>query len=255
LYEREISSLSLTDFFEDNISVTMPEVETTQTFELSLIVDAENKIVEVFKDNNKSSFTFTVLGKPALLNISPKADIIVTNTKKPPIYASFESFQQIDTASAKLYLNDVDITDICRKLAGRIQYIPTTDIPNGDYKVTVYIQNIAGFDSTFSWNFKLNYPVASTNEPNEVVDYKLTQNYPNPFNPTTKISFSLPKKENVKIIIYDALGKEIATILNEERNAGNHSIDFNAANFSSGTYIYRIITSGFTETKKMLLLK
>ena len=255
LYEREISYLSLTDFFEDSISITMPEVETTQKFELSLIVDAEDKIVEVFKDNNKSSFTFTVLGKPALFNISPKADNIVTNTKKPPIYASFESFQQIDTASAKLYLNDVDITDICRKLAGRIQYIPTTDIPNGDYKVTVYLKNIGGFDSTFSWNFKLNYPVASTNEPNEVVDYKLTQNYPNPFNPTTKISFSLPKKENVKIIIYDALGKEIATILNEERNAGNHSIDFNATNFSSGTYIYRIITSGFTETKKMLLLK
>jgi hypothetical protein len=256
LYEREVSSLSLTDYFEDNISVTIPSVETTTQFTVSLVVDAEKQIDETFKANNTSSTAITVFGKPALLNILPRADTILINTKKPPIYASFESFQQIDTASAKLYLNDVDITDIARKFAERIQYITPTDFPNGDYKVTVYIKNIAGFENTFSWNFKLNYPVISTNEPDEVVDYKLSQNYPNPFNPTTVISFSLPKKENVKIIIYDALGKEITKILDEDRSMGNHSIEFNASTLSSGTYIYRIITSsGFTETKKMLLLK
>jgi hypothetical protein len=185
----------------------------------------------------------------------PRADTIVTNTKKPPIYASFERFQQIDTASIKLYLNDVDITDLSRKLVERVQYIPTTELPNGDYKVSVYLKNIAGFENNFSWNFKINTPVVSTNNPDEVVEYKLSQNYPNPFNPTTNISFSLPKKENVKIIIYDALGKEIVKILDEERSMGNHSIEFNASALSSGTYIYRIITTSFTETKKMLLLK
>jgi hypothetical protein len=257
LYEREVPSLSLTGSFEDNISVDKPIPELTTAYTFSLIADADNKIIEVFKDNNKSSFSLTIFGKPILLNILPRADTIVTNTKKPPIYASFESFQQIDTSSRRLYLNDVDITGSpqTRKFNDRIQYVPATDLGNGDYNVKLYLKNTAGFENNISWNFKINNPIVSTNDPNEAVEYRLLQNYPNPFNPTTNISFSLPKKENVKIIIYDALGKEIVKILDEERNIGNHSIEFNASDLSSGTYIYRIITNSFTETKKMVLLK
>jgi hypothetical protein len=256
LYEREVPSLSLNDSFEDDISVIIPPVETTTQFNLSLIVDADKQIEEMFKANNTESLDITVFGKPELSSISPRADTIITSTRKPPILAFFEGFQQIDTSSIKLYLNDVDMTNLSRKVVDtRVQYITTTDLQNGDYKVTVYLKNFAGFENTFTWNFKLNYPIVSTNEPDEVIDYRLLQNYPNPFNPTTTISFSLPKKENVKIIIYDALGKEIVKILDEERSMGNHSIEFNASTLSSGPYIYRIITTGFTETKKMLLLK
>ncbi|RPI13585.1 MAG: T9SS C-terminal target domain-containing protein [Ignavibacteriae bacterium] len=85
--------------------------------------------------------------------------------------------------------------------------------------------------------------------------YSLSQNYPNPFNPSTKISFALPKAGNVKLIVFDLLGREVATLVNEYRTSGNHVVDFNAVNFASGVYFYRIEAGDFTATKKMLLVK
>jgi hypothetical protein len=85
--------------------------------------------------------------------------------------------------------------------------------------------------------------------------YLLSQNYPNPFNPSTKISFSLPKAGNVKLVVYDILGKEVATLINDYRTAGTHSVEFNASNLASGVYLYRIESGDFKETKRMMLVK
>ncbi len=85
--------------------------------------------------------------------------------------------------------------------------------------------------------------------------YKLAQNYPNPFNPSTKISFSIPKAGNVKLAVYDMIGNEVAMISNGELAAGNYTADFNASKLSSGVYFYKLITSDFTATKKMMLVK
>ncbi len=85
--------------------------------------------------------------------------------------------------------------------------------------------------------------------------YELSQNYPNPFNPTTKINFSLPKQGLVTLKIYDMLGKEISTLVNEIRTAGVYSVDFNAANLSSGAYFYQISAGEFTDVKRMMLIK
>lgn len=85
--------------------------------------------------------------------------------------------------------------------------------------------------------------------------YSLQQNYPNPFNPNTKINFSIPEQTNVKLKIFNAIGQEVATIVNTELTAGNHTVDFNAASLSSGVYFYRIETPNFTSTKKMILMK
>lgn len=85
--------------------------------------------------------------------------------------------------------------------------------------------------------------------------YSLAQNYPNPFNPSTKISFALPKAGNVKLVVFDLLGREIRTLVNEFRTAGNHTVEFNASNLASGVYFYRIEAGDFTATKKMLLIK
>jgi glucuronoarabinoxylan endo-1,4-beta-xylanase len=81
------------------------------------------------------------------------------------------------------------------------------------------------------------------------------QNYPNPFNPTTAISYQLPVASEVSLKVYDLLGREVATLLNERRNAGVHRINFNATNLSSGTYFYRLQAGTFTQTKKMILVK
>lgn len=85
--------------------------------------------------------------------------------------------------------------------------------------------------------------------------YSLNQNYPNPFNPLTTISFGLPEASHVRLAVYDISGRLVKTLINGQRDAGVHEITFDAGNLSSGLYIYRIETDGFTSVKKMLLMK
>jgi hypothetical protein len=90
--------------------------------------------------------------------------------------------------------------------------------------------------------------------------FSLEQNYPNPFNPTTKIRFAIPSNvkgqtSNVKITIYDALGREITSLVNEQLVPGTYEADWNASNYPSGVYFYKLTAGDFVETKKMLLTK
>ncbi len=85
--------------------------------------------------------------------------------------------------------------------------------------------------------------------------YDLSQNYPNPFNPSTKINFELANAGNVSIKIFDNLGREVASLVNDYRNAGYYTINFNASNLPSGLYYYRMDAVGFNKTMKMTLLK
>ena len=85
--------------------------------------------------------------------------------------------------------------------------------------------------------------------------FVLEQNYPNPFNPATTIKYDLPSKSFVSLKIYDVLGTEVASLVNEEEGEGEHSVSFNANELSSGVYFYRLAAGNFNETKKMLLTK
>jgi hypothetical protein len=85
--------------------------------------------------------------------------------------------------------------------------------------------------------------------------YDLKQNYPNPFNPVTKISFDLPKQGFVSLRIYDVLGREVRTLVNEVKAPGIYNIDFDASTLSSGVYFYKLETNGFSDIKKMMLIK
>jgi hypothetical protein len=86
-------------------------------------------------------------------------------------------------------------------------------------------------------------------------NYELSQNYPNPFNPSTKINFAIPKDQKVSIKIYNILGKETASLVNDYKTAGFYTVEFNAGNLSSGTYFYVLQGENFTQTKKMTLIK
>lgn len=88
--------------------------------------------------------------------------------------------------------------------------------------------------------------------------YSLSQNYPNPFNPVTKINYELPKDGRVKLVIYDILGREIKTLVNELKQTGKYTVEFNGTQYASGVYFYRIQVEGgrsFTAVKKMVLIK
>lgn len=86
-------------------------------------------------------------------------------------------------------------------------------------------------------------------------EFSLKQNYPNPFNPVTNINFSIPNSSFVKITVFDITGKEVAKLINENMNAGSYTVDFDASNLATGVYLYRIDADGFTDVKKMMLIK
>ncbi|MBI5463924.1 MAG: T9SS type A sorting domain-containing protein, partial [Ignavibacteriales bacterium] len=85
--------------------------------------------------------------------------------------------------------------------------------------------------------------------------FELRQNYPNPFNPTTTIRFSLPQREFVTLKVFDVLGREVATPVNGELNAGEHTVVLEAKSLASGVYFYQLRAAGFIQTKKMLISK
>jgi hypothetical protein len=87
-----------------------------------------------------------------------------------------------------------------------------------------------------------------------LTEFSLEQNYPNPFNPSTTLRYSIPLQSKVIIKVYDILGKEIETLVNEEKAIGTYEVEFNAGKLSSGIYFYQMEAENYTQTKKMLLL-
>ena len=105
-------------------------------------------------------------------------------------------------------------------------------------------------DGTFKYSQEVEVEV--TGAPTE---FSLSQNYPNPFNPTTNLQFTIGNSQFVELRVFDLLGREVTTLVNEARPAGSYSVKWDATNLPSGTYIYRLKAGSFTETKKMILMK
>ncbi|NWF88369.1 MAG: T9SS type A sorting domain-containing protein [Ignavibacteriaceae bacterium] len=104
-------------------------------------------------------------------------------------------------------------------------------------------------------NGQFNYSKEVEIDVKPAYQFALDQNYPNPFNPTTTISFTLPEKSMAKLVILNAIGEEVAVLLNEEQEAGYHKINFNGLNLTSGVYFYKLIAKDFTSVKKLMLVK
>ena len=106
------------------------------------------------------------------------------------------------------------------------------------------------------WKRPFNDVITNIKEKQVLPDkYSLSQNYPNPFNPTTKIKYDLPKSGHVILKVYDILGRELTTLVNEEKPAGSYEVRFNGSNLSSGIYFYKIQAGDYTSVKKMVLIK
>jgi hypothetical protein len=111
-----------------------------------------------------------------------------------------------------------------------------------------------------SWIYKIevNSVITTDNDINHKIiplKFELYQNYPNPFNPTTTIEFDIPERANVKLVVYDILGREVETLIDKELEPGKYKINFTATNLPSGVYFYTLRTPKFTKTNKMLLIK
>ncbi len=137
--------------------------------------------------------------------------------------------------------------------------------PNNSFVNIVYQQDPVPGSSAFTDNAPISrsqllfrrLSTSSTRDDRNtrVETFRLEQNYPNPFNPTTNITYVLPKAENVSLKVYDVLGREVATLVNEVKPAGAYTVPFNASNLASGVYFYKLQAGSFVQTKKMMLVK
>ena len=144
-----------------------------------------------------------------------------------------------------------------------------TDLGNGIYEATITapvavgtdtisVFVISGADTILIFQKAVVYydnPVSINDTPISPNEFYLFQNSPNPFNPRTVISYQLPVNGKVMLKVYDVLGNEVATLVNEEKSSGTYKIEFDATGLTSGLYFYKLMAGNFSETKKMILLK
>lgn len=129
--------------------------------------------------------------------------------------------------------------------------------PDGFWKLEIYDRGGGDTGVLKAWCLTINYftyigVIGTITVPNY---YALGQNYPNPFNPSTKIEYAIPRPGNVKVTVYDITGRETEVLVDEFKNPGIYTVDFDASALSSGVYFYKMQAGDFTDTKKMLLLK
>jgi len=153
-----------------------------------------------------------------------------------------------ESGDLKIYLNDELYFSFNNPEPIPVEYLVFGDLRTDANYGTVYYDAVTIVDSPGASNIP--------NKTDKIPDtYNLGQNYPNPFNPLTVINFQLPKSNYVELAIYNMLGQKIATLVSARKEAGNHSVQYNAQNLPSGLYYYRIKAGKFSQIKKMILLK
>lgn len=131
-----------------------------------------------------------------------------------------------------------------------------TSTTTGNYYIKVTATDTANAKVSCIFNLKIDNPVTDINDDKQSLnDFQLYQNYPNPFNPSTKISWQSSLSSWQTLKVYDFLGKEVATLVDEFKPAGNYETEFNASNISSGIYFYVLKTNNFCDQKKMIVIK
>lgn len=132
-----------------------------------------------------------------------------------------------------------------------------TEVDTGDYYASIIVKSNDPFTPSVivPIHMIVSTSVGVEDGLNTQLVFNLEQNYPNPFNPSTTIKYSIPELSKVKLTLFNLLGEEVTTLINEEKIAGNYSVDFNATSLPSGVYFYQLRAGGFVETKKMILLK
>lgn len=133
------------------------------------------------------------------------------------------------------------------------------DVPD-TVLIAIFVSHSTGFPHVGSKMFIDDLSWGSATAVNEINaqtpnEFRLEQNYPNPFNPSTRIQYQLSNSSQVSLKVYDVLGNERATLLNEHKPAGSYEVDFNAQELSSGIYFYKMQSGSFIETKKMILIR
>jgi hypothetical protein len=231
----------------------------------------------------------------AIDTASANANLFIDNTVSYSTYnyriKAFNTFGQSTYSNVAQIVVPVELTSFNASLKGAgvlLEWVTATEINNMGFEIqrnlsdiwetigfvdgkgtTSEITNYHFFNdlSEFNYSAKLQYRLKQIDyngafSYSEIVEvdfipenYSLLQNYPNPFNPSTVISYQLPVSGNVTLKVYDVLGKEVATLVDEYNQAGSYEVEFNAAELSTGIYFYELQTGNFNKTMKMILVK
>lgn len=189
-------------------------------------------------------------GYESLLTWEANIEPDMINGGKYKIYRSESSesnFYLIATINA--YVNGQPVTSFVDEEVGPSRFNKLY------YRITAFDNtNKKSVPSDFDWRFG-RVPKESLPNNELELNYRLLSNYPNPFNPNTVIHFSVKDAGLVSLKVFDILGREVAVLVNDIKEAGNHSVEFNASNLPSGVYLYTIQVNGYANSKKMLLVK
>ena len=150
----------------------------------------------------------------------------------------------------RIVVTNLDVVPVDQWFLGTNPFVLPT-LNSGDH--TLYLN--ANSYIEFPVRTVFNSPMHVVQNLNTPKDFTLKQNYPNPFNPTTVIEYNIPNAGIVDLRVYDITGKEVRTLINGYQDAGNHRVEFNASNFASGIYFYKIKAGNFQDVKRMVLIK
>ena len=169
--------------------------------------------------------------------------------------SSAKVYWRTDTTLAYSQLSMTQVADtfkayIPAQQLNKTVYYYITATNNSSKTVTKPYTAPGGF-----FKFLVTNSTVVNNESGLIKEYRLYQNYPNPFNPATNIKFTIPKSGFTSLKVYDAMGREVASLMNSRLEAGEYTADFNASNLSSGVYFYKLLSGDFSEVKKLLLIK
>ncbi|MCB9220107.1 MAG: T9SS type A sorting domain-containing protein [Ignavibacteriales bacterium] len=246
-YERSAATNNQTDnlFFDGGMSVSNPNAEMKTVKLLNVISDIATGSEKLFsiKSLNLSQNDSVKIVNPDEDNL----DIISYGSEKTyKIEIEYVSEDKISSFSN----DNVVLT------ANSTQKIVPNWEKTGDLEISVYVDE--GNDGTIDDTLEVKNQVTGVEEEHGSTiptEFRLEQNYPNPFNPNTSIRYSISNENNVILKVYDILGKEVATLVNERKSSGYYVVNFDASNLTSGIYFYTIRAGSFSETKKMLLMK
>ena len=241
------------DFNNDGIVDATEQNPTWQydslgTYSVKLAVSNGIETIERLKQNY-----ITLVPKPGIPTISSVSPLFGDTTVSKGEQINFSAIAFDTTGYEITYewiLNSttVDRDSTYRYRARTFPFIPRTD--------TLILSVSNGFNiNQTQWLINVE-DVTSVNTDDGIPEtYGLNQNYPNPFNPSTIISYQLPEMSNVSIKVFDVLGRELITLINETQDPGYYHLDFNAKSLSSGIYFYKISSGNYASSKKMILLK
>jgi hypothetical protein len=238
--------------------------------------EIQNKIFDWFDYDQDSIVNYSsyLTSPDTIAPISPPVNVTKKNLDGGQVRVTWKHNPETDIAGYHIYhgsftgysfTNVINVgNDTSYILAG----FPITDTiavtaydrtysPANELDSTIVKDNmINGNESWYAYAVDTSSATGISAHDNEIPKmYTLLQNYPNPFNPSTYISFTLPYRSQVSLKVYDILGKEVATLVNEVKSAGSYTNQWYASQFASGVYFYRLTAGSFFETKKLLLLK